>query len=145
MKLFSFILMTILLMSCKNDIEVLSARKQKVIPGVKSVGSYSNYIFKIAVKSDVNLKINKILVVEEGKILSPVANIKKEGTAVYIDHIKEKGIYHLDANLRKGNFKIENDKDIDNSKNKAILFYSINGKEKSFQINSFIKEIKPRR
>lgn len=137
--------MTLVLMSCKNDIELVSATKQKVIPGLKSVGSYSNYIFKVDVKSDTNIVIHKILIVEDGSVFNPQPRIKKEKTAAYIDKITEKGTYFIEGSLRKGKFSLDEKSNLDTSNDKAIIYYTLNESEKKVEIKSFIKKIKTRR
>ena len=69
MKKISIFLMIFILCSCKSNLEIISSIKQTVIPGIKTAKPYKNYIFKIAVKSDVNIVIDRVLVIENQQCL----------------------------------------------------------------------------
>lgn len=143
MKKVSVFLIIFTLFSCKSDIEIISSIKQKVIPGLQSVKSYTNFIFKIDVKSDINVTIDSILVIENKQCFQPKYLIKKEGLAGYIDKINSKGTYSVEAAIKEGNY-LKLDK-CNTSEDKVILFYTKNNEQKKLDINSFITEEKRRR
>lgn len=129
--------------SCKNQFEVISSIKQRVIPGVQTVKPYTNYMFKVEVKPDIELELERILVIEDSECYQPRFSIKKKGTASSIESIKESGVYAIKASIEEGKYtKVEN---CTIDKNKVILFYTVNGKSENLEIDSFIEEHKRRR
>ena len=143
MKKVSVIFLILSFLSCKNHLNIISAIKQTVIPGVQSAKPYSNYIFKIDIKDPLELKLERVLVVENKQCYQSKFFIKKQGVVGYPEKIQDSGVYILETAIKEGNYSIIENCNID--KNKVILFYSINGKKQKTEIDSFIEEQKRRR
>ena len=145
MKKFFVFLITLLLVGCKCDMKIISSIKQKVIPGIQTAKPFTNYIFKVEIKSDLDITIDRVLVIENKQCFQPKLLIKKEKSASYIDKINSKGIYFFEVSLKDRNYSKVNNCDPNGSKDKVIVYYSVNNQQKKFEINSFVyKEIRKR-
>ena len=145
MKKFFGFLIVLLLVGCKSDMKIISSIKQKVIPGIETAKPFTNYIFKVQIKSDLDITINRVLVIENKQCFQPKLLIKKEKSASYIDKINSKGTYFFEVAIKDGNYSKVDDCDANGSKDKVILFYSVNNQQKEMEISSFLEEEKRRR
>mgnify|MGYP005990742101 CR=1 FL=1 len=135
MKKLIVFLVAILFIGCKDDMEILSSKKQTIISGIKTIKPYIKYVFKVNVKSDIDISIDKVLVVDSKECFELKPLIKKEGLPSYSEKINSKGIYYISAVLKEGSYTKKDDC-ISLKKDKVIVFYTSGGKQKKIEINS---------
>ncbi len=144
MKKISLFFLVLCCFGCKNKIEIISSIKQTVIPGVKTVKSYTNYVFKVDVNTNEIISIDSLLVYQNKQLLYPKFLIKKEGASKYTDKIKASGVYLIEAAIKEGNF-LNATKIIEDEINKVVMFYTFKDKKSKMEINSFEEKKKRRR
>lgn len=143
MKYIILLIPIMVLFNCKTNMAIVSSTKQTVFSGVRTVKPYSNYIFKVEVKKETNIFIDSVHIVEQEQCFKVQHIIESKHSASYLSKIDTQGTYYIKSAIRKGRYQKINY--CNYTGNKAIIFYTENGKSRTVEVLSFEEEKKTRR
>ena len=143
MKKILFLLLIALCISCKGELEVISAKKQTVIPGVKTAKKHTKYQIQFKNTSSVNKSIDSILISENNTCYKVNFGMHKDKSPQLIKETSGLGLYIISASLIDGNHTKSTN--CSSSENEVIIYYKIGKSSKKLVINSFIEERKTMR
>lgn len=139
MKKLLLVIGLLLFIACNGSIELVSAKKQQVIPGIRSATNYSNYIVKFKSSSDEIVEIQKVIISENGTCYKVNYVLNKKGSNEQLKSIAEKGEFVIIASMLETNKTIV-DKKCNATINRLELYYSVNGKSKTLSVSKFTSE-----
>ena len=70
----AFFLLMLVLTSCNDNLELVSAKKQRIIPGFKSEQPYTNYQIEVNIKNNSTIFIDSIKVSDNNKCYNLIFN-----------------------------------------------------------------------
>lgn len=130
--------------ACDSSVQIISAKKQNIIPGVQTVKPYSKYLVEVEVNSNKTIKIDSVIVLEKDKLCRKATYfIKDKGTNNVVAEVNVQGAYVIDATVNESSKKTS--MSCEESVNKMIVFYKVNNRSKVLGINSFTEETVRRR
>ncbi len=130
----------LILSGCTKTFIISSSAKETVIPGLRQAQTYSKYVFDIKINIVTDISVDSLIVYEKNQCYKPNLSILETGTGRLINKITSKGIYKIEAVMRKGNYTIT--PNCSESENKAVFFIKNKGKQRELIINSFVKRKK---
>ena len=89
---------------CHADIELVSAVKQIILPGLPNAERYVNYQLEVAVKKESTLRLDAVLVWVDNECYDVDFSVKSKATNQLVDNLGTPGAYVLNVPLR-GNKK----------------------------------------
>lgn len=142
MKKFLLLFLVTVLVSCKQEITVLSAKRIVIVPGVKSAKEYATYKIKFKNNSDKRIKIDSVLINNKNVCYKPMFILLKEGFPKQLFELDEQGNYTISISLlnvqpEKNNCEL--------ATNSASIFISKENGNKEVKIKAFTEERKNRR
>jgi hypothetical protein len=127
------------LVSCKSELEIITAKKISVTPGIASGQKYSKYVISVNKKSNTTIQIDSIHINKNGKCYQPNFILVKEKSPTQLTVFSENGNYVISASLL--NTK-PLDSDCNIAKNGAAIYFKEGDKSKAITIRAFSEEKK---
>ncbi|MFT6746466.1 MAG: hypothetical protein ACJAZ2_000805 [Glaciecola sp.] len=144
MKRICSILLLLTLFACDSSLQILSAKKQNMIPGREGVKPYSKYLVEVELTSVSTLKVDSVLVFETGNQCRKATHcIRDTKTSNVVMEVKTFGKYIVEASVKESNAVVEGA--CKGEVNKIVLYYQVNGRSKTTEITSFTEETIRRR
>lgn len=144
MKRFITISLLLTLFACKSSLQIVSTKKQNIIPGVQSAKPYTKYLIEFNVDSKQTFIIDSVLAYEKDKACKVATHfIKDQKMNNVITQVTTPGTYLLNATVKENSLK----RSVSSSSmaDKLSIYYSENGKSKIIEVNSFAEETVRRR
>ncbi|MDH7446730.1 hypothetical protein [Aquimarina sp. 2201CG14-23] len=138
MKIFkiTFLLLITVFSSCKKDVEILSAIKETIIPGIPESKPYVRYVVDLELLNDHNVEIEKIEFLQNKVSDFSIVDSKNNTD---ISKIEKKGMYKL---IVTPNMENNESSDI---KDTLVIFYKFDDQNKKITLNSFTEKVTRRR
>lgn len=128
-----------ILSSCKSNLEVISAKKKTVYPGLANQKPYTKFVVEIKAKNPITAKIDSIVLVENNKCYKVDFLLSSKTSSTFLKEVNKSGNYSIEALLKEGKYKELNN--CSNAENgKLTIFYKINNENKKLEIDSFTTE-----
>lgn len=142
MKRVFFYLLILICVSCKGELEVVLAKRQTIIPGIKTAKIYFKYNIQLKNITTEIKKIDSIVVHENNKCYQMNFALKKKNDPTLITEISNVGLYIITASLKESNYK---EVDCVINKKGLTVYYTERNQQKYFTIDSFVEERKTKR
>jgi len=144
MRLCILCLLMISFTSCRDGVQLMTSKKQTIIPGVQTANTYTKYLIDFKIENTIDIVIDSVFVYQKGKqCMKTDYLIKRKKSSNYISQITSKGQYILEIPIKEGSFKMINNCEADTDR--VFVYYNEKGKSKHFEITSFLNETIRRR
>ena len=132
--LFSLVLF---LVGCESVMVLESATRQTIIPGTSSVEKFVNYKVEFRMKKEMELKIDSVIVSDEGKCYVSKYTIlfNQSDVGDVIDHT---GLFVLNVAIRKGQVSVK--ENCSSTENQLTVYYSQGGNQNKMVVSTFKEE-----
>jgi hypothetical protein len=131
-----FLLLT--LFACDSSLQILSTKKQTIIPGIQTVKPYTKYLVEVQVNSDKTLKVDSVLVFEKEKSCRKATHFIKDAISHnVVSEVTGSGRYVIDATVKESSAEAEG---CQGAVNKIIVFYKLNKRTATIEIATFKEE-----
>ncbi|MDI9309211.1 MAG: hypothetical protein QM535_03255 [Limnohabitans sp.] len=143
MRLIAILFLTIFL-QIENNLQLVSSKKQKVLPGVQTQQPYYNFLITLKNKKRTKIVLDSVHIYDQNECWSTNFFLKDKKTTINSNTISLPAEYVLQIRLTAENKlrRINNNK---SSGTKIVLFYKQNKQKKEFVINTFVEETITRR
>lgn len=135
--------MAIMFVSCKGELEIKTAIKQRIIQGVNSAKPFVNYVFEIQNHTSKKKEVDSLIVIENGQCFRINYSLRIVKTPKLLKAFTDKGIYKMEASMLQGNrsklLKCTNKED------QVILYYKDDAVQKQLKFTSFEEKTERRR
>ena len=143
MKQLIILMLSFFSVSCTVDIEIISSKKQIILPGIKSGKPFLNYRFEIIVNKTTDIKFDSIIVENKKGKFRVNYFLNKKDSSLYIQNLNEIGTYFLDVSLKENSLIKQG---IEQPlKEKVIIYFHQGNLKKHITANTFVEETITRR
>lgn len=123
----------------ENTLQLISSKKQKILPGIPTQEVYDNFLITLKAKKRTSIVLDSVHVYDQNICWSTTFFLKRKNATFYSNKITLPAEYILQIPLSE----MDKQRRVNHngfSGTKIILFYKKYTKRKEFVINKFIEE-----
>lgn len=131
-----FLLCCCITISCKNNFDILSAKKKMVYPNTSTVLPYYKYVLELNVTPSIS--IDSVIIGKGGKCFKTTHALIAKHSLTHTRSIHKSGIHYLEVPLKKETLRaLDHCNSVDG---KLTIFYKERQLKKTAIITSFIEK-----